>query len=317
MILMPMLMVVSVVVLLRAQQQRSTAYLAAGFAVLLLPLAFWLILHPDRFGNLLAVYRPASVASTAGWRERLTAYWMFFNPDYLFISGDGRITNSTRAAGLFPIAFALLLPIGIYRLWRGDGGALGGAVLAGLLLSPLPTAASGHLEINRVLTIIPFGVLVASVAVGYLWSSTTLGKVLAAGLVCGSVVQFAGFHRHYVETYRITSAAWFGGNNRGAIEAVLDRMTSTTPAVYLDRGTPIERYWQFYTVVHGRKDLANWPTYFDGARFDFNAAPGSLLICEAADAACQPMAQDARWRVVALARQPDGVLSHSVYVRNP
>jgi hypothetical protein len=58
----------------------------------------------------------ARISSTPGRIGSLIGvYWRFFDPSYLFVSGDSSMVNTTRTAGLFPMAFAVLLPIGIVR----------------------------------------------------------------------------------------------------------------------------------------------------------------------------------------------------------
>jgi 4-amino-4-deoxy-L-arabinose transferase-like glycosyltransferase len=315
-IVMPLLALATLIVMVRHSRRSHVPALMTGFAISLLPLAAWLIVHPDRFTNLAAAYQPSDLTTMAGLRERVTTYWMFFNPDYLFISGDGRMTNSTRAAGLLPIAFAVFVPVGIYRLIRsGDG--IGTLVVAGILVSPLPTAISGHLEINRVLSIIPFAALAAAAGARELLASRGAIKIAGILLALGVMLQFVGFYRHYHGDYRAASASWFGGDNRAAVTAVLDRLTPATPQVYLDGGTPIERYWRFYAVALGRPDQVERPQYFNGDTFDFSAAAGSLLVCESSRARCQSLERDGRWQLIASATLPDGAVTHRVYVRLP
>ena len=90
------------------------------------PIALWHVAHPERYADSMHAYRfddsasvqTAPMWSVAGLRARLSAWWQYFNPDFMFLSGDSSLTNSTRSAGFFPAAFALLLPLGIVRLVR-------------------------------------------------------------------------------------------------------------------------------------------------------------------------------------------------------
>ena len=218
-VVMPLLLVAACGVCVRRDRRGDAAQMLLGFGVMLLPLIVWLIMHPDRFTNIYVAYRPSGMATSGGVRERLTAFWMFFSPDYLFISGDGRLTNSTRQAGLFPIAFAVLIPVGLYQLVR-ERGPVGALVAFGFFLSPIATALLGHLEINRVLTAIPFGVLAAGAGASHLWAMNGAVKWIAAVLVLGVAIQFAGFQAHYLGPYRTQAGFWFGGNSRTAINLV-------------------------------------------------------------------------------------------------
>jgi 4-amino-4-deoxy-L-arabinose transferase-like glycosyltransferase len=315
MVVMPMLLLFSIAALWREGRQKEMRWLIGGFALLLVPLAGWLVFHPDRFSNLLTSYRLEGVPSADSLRDRITAFWMFFNPDYLFISGDGRVTNSTRQAGLFPLAFAVLLPVGLYRL-VSSRRSIGVLIAAGFVIAPLATALSGRLDINRVLCAIPFGVIAAAVGAEYLLGKAR-GLTIAGGLLVLVVaLQFAVFYRHYAGPYRISSAVWFGGDNRSAVNDALDRVIATSPRVYLNGRTPIERYWRFYAAVRGRDDLADSPRYYDPVRPDVvDAEPGSLVVCELLHSTCPIAASDPHWTLVASGTQPDGSVAHQVYLR--
>lgn len=315
-VMMPLLLALTMVMLIREQRQRDLLPLLIGCGVLLLPLGAWLIAHPDRLSNLVTSYRPEGLTTAIGMRERVTAFWMFFNPDYLFISGDARLTNSTRIAGLFPLACAMLIPVGLYRLIRSRQ-PIALLVAAGFFLSPIAGALSGRLEINRVLFAIPFGVLAAAAGLRHLGSQGTALKSIAAVLAVSIFVQFSGFYRHYGGPYRVAAAPWFGGDNRTALNAVLDRVTETTPQIYLNGRTPIERYWRFYAAARGREDLADHPVYYDAARPDLPAVePGALVVCELPASTCPIAASDQRWTLIATGTQPDASVSHQVYLRN-
>ena len=64
-------------------------------------------------------------------------------------------------AGL-PLACLVLIPAGVYRLWKG--GPLERLILVGLVTSPLAVVLTGTLDLNRYrgLFVLPFGALVAS-----------------------------------------------------------------------------------------------------------------------------------------------------------
>jgi 4-amino-4-deoxy-L-arabinose transferase-like glycosyltransferase len=315
-IVMPVLLLAAVAVFVAMGRSRDARWMVAGFAVMLAPLALWLIFHPDRFTNLLAAYRPSDAATAAGMREQVTAFWMFFSPDYLFLTGDGRLTNSTRFAGLFPLASAVLIPIGLYRLIQKDAGAVGFLVVAGFMLSPLATAASGRLEINRVLHVLPFGVLAAVAGLRYMWMSGGSARIAGAVLTLSVALQFASFYNNYTGPYRTQAAAWFGGNSRTAINAVLDQLGGESRPVYLNRRTPIERYWKFFAAARRRDDLTDHPTYFEPSALEPDTLPpGSFIVCESDIGIGKQLAGDPRWRHVVAATLPDGMVSHDVFER--
>ncbi len=92
----------------------------AVFVVCLLPMALW-------YAHASGAQRPdrqrvsARDAAGSGAAAGLALYWRFFDPSYLFVSGDPSMVNSTRGSGLFPMAFAALLPIGLVAIGRGAG----------------------------------------------------------------------------------------------------------------------------------------------------------------------------------------------------
>lgn len=309
-IMMPAYLVITLAVV--RHQTGTWAWPAvAGFALALLPLLFWQVAHPDRYADLFAVYR---IQDAATLQQRLTAFWMFFNPDYLFLSGDSRLTNSTRVAGLLPMACAVFIPVGLYRIARGDGGWRGWCVLAGFLSAPLATAISGRLEINRTLHVLPFAVLVAIYgATAMLRSRRTVSRAAAIVLAIGTPIQFAWLYSYYMTDYRRVSEPWFGGDMRGAVNEVLARAQTGAP-VYLDRRTPVERYWRFYTLAREARDLLEWPTYFDTERFAQERVPaGAVLVCSQGDAVCSVLAASAGWRRSRSSSESGGAGSFAVF----
>lgn len=294
----------------------------AAFGVALIPLVLWQIAHPSRYADLVSAYRlydapdgSASLFSAAGLSQRISVFWRFFGPDYLFISGDSRITNSTRQAGMFPFAFAVLVPLGIWKLESGRGGVLGKVILAGLITAPLASVVSGRLEINRVLFIIPFGVLTAAYGLQCLYrSSSARTRWFAAALIAAVPLQFAFFHADYLGPYRVSSGIWFGGDVRGAVEQALSRAGARPVAVYLNTRTPVERYWRFYALAHRRGDLVDAPTYYDPEQLDINAPPaGAVVVCESRVRVCNLLGASPDWRRLRAFAEADGTPTFEVF----
>jgi hypothetical protein len=285
-----------------------------GFAVGVIPLVWWHIEFPNRFTSLVSIYH---LYDGQPLRDRISVVWSFFSPDYLFISGDSRITNSTRTAGMFPLACAVLMPIGAFHLARGRAGAIGSVILFGLLTAPLASAVSGKLDINRVLVALPFGVLAAIAGVEYLLADQKRAiRMTALALLGAAVLQFRAVYADYMGPYRVMSAPWFGGNARAAVTEVLRRSEGVTPPVYLNLRTPIERYWRFYALAGGRADLAGHPTYYDPGRFRTGEpALGSLLVCELTMGNCGLFTSASPWNLVSTISEPDGSPSFALYQR--
>ena len=296
----------------------------AAFALALLPLVLWQIAHPNRYADLVSAYRlydapdgSASLFSASGLSQRISVLWRSFSPDYLFISGDSRMTNSTRQAGLFPIAFAVLVPLGIWEIARGRGGPLGKVILAGFITAPLASVVSGRLEINRVLFIIPFGVLTAGYGLQCLFrGSSARTRWLATALIAAVPLQFAFFHADYLGSYRESSGIWFGGDVRGAVEQALARAEAQPAAVYLNARTPVERYWRFYALAHRRADLVDAPIYYDAEQLDITAPPaGAVIVCESGLRVCNLLGASPAWRRLRAFAEADGTPTFEVFER--
>jgi hypothetical protein len=62
----------------------------------------------------------ATIWRTARLSGRVSQYWSFFDPAYLFLTGGyANVVNSTRHVGVFPMPFIALIPIGLATSSRG------------------------------------------------------------------------------------------------------------------------------------------------------------------------------------------------------
>ncbi len=190
---------------------RAGARSVLAFGVPLLPFAFWFAAHPSAFGDTAqryALYDAQSLNALQGLKEllgfpnveRMTSlYWSFFNPAFLFLSGDQSMTFSTRAAGVFPQVLVLLIPIGVYRILAVSRTPFNLLLLAGFLIAPLPAVLVPEAgAINRATAMLPFGALLAAFGVKQLATLTTIrfarpaaGTMGLAALALG--VAYAGW----------------------------------------------------------------------------------------------------------------------------
>lgn len=306
------------VVWARRRGEGATAWrLAAACGLALVPMVLWHVAYPERVTQIVDAYRllsaPVPEGTTAAQgvyefvRTRLSLAWAFFSPEYLFVSGDASVPNSTREAGYFPWPLLPLMVAGVVRIGGGGGGPLGWIVLAGLVAAPLPGIVSGQLEMNRVLAAAPFGVLVAAYGVDALWRTRkTVARVAAAGLVLAVPWQFARFHADYLGPYQDRAARWFGGDLRGAVSAAIDLAGEGRSTIYLGSDIPyVQRYWRFYAIAKGRRDLAGQPVLVDPGAPDAAAGDGpALALCRAASG-CDRFA-GAKWRVERTVGAGDG-----------
>jgi len=320
-VMMPAYLLLSWATVWRRAPRRLVASLFLAFLIAMIPFMVWTWFHPTRLTNLLEAYQvgPAASAPVSVLdliRDRAGIWWRFFDPDLWFIGGPGRVTNSTRLAGLFPLSFAVLLPVGGYAIWRGGVGAVGPLILAGLVLSPLATVVSGRLEVNRILFVLPFGALLATAGSVHLWRAGGGRRWIGAAMTAAVAVQFAAVYADYMGPYRPRSAPWFGDNLKGAVQAALTHKAEHGGVVWLSARSPIERYWRFYAAAEGREDWAESPVYYDPATFsEAQAGDRAILVCGAGDPACAAVSDAPHWSRVGRIFEPDGRESLNVFVR--
>lgn len=302
--------------------------LLIGFLVPLLPMAAWYVTHPERYAQIIDAYKLYSAGATPiegavrlaaydSVRLRLNLVWSFFSPEFLFISGDSSFINSTRQIGLFPLAFAVLIPAGLYQLAR-NGGDMGRVVLAGFVTAPLASVVSGAIEMNRIMYAIPFGVLTAAFgARALLGARQQLWRWAAVAMLVSVPLQFAGFYRDYIGRYRVASSFWFGGNLRAALTDVIRLEGEQTRPVYISGTIPFaNRYWRFYALVERRSDLIDQATFYEPQKLDSaTVPPGSHLVCAIRQGGCEPQSSSGMWTRVSTAVEPDGTESFAVFER--
>jgi 4-amino-4-deoxy-L-arabinose transferase-like glycosyltransferase len=329
MVMMPVYLALTIWIVAERRAWPLLPAAAWGFAIPLVPMALWYATHAERYSQIIDAYRlfnagqrgteaVPSLGLLATLRLRLDLYWSFFSPDFFFLSGQPSLIDSTRTAGIFSIALAVFMPVGAYVLIRGKAGAIGRVIVIGLLTAPLATVISGHIEMNRVLFVIPFGVLVAMFgADAMLRARQAAWRSMAVALLAAIPLQFWGFYHHYMGEYRSASSGYFGGNLRDALVNVVSRQTEGGRPVYLSRRIPfVDRYWRFYSIAQGRSELIDRAAVVDTQTSDLGSAPpGAALVCAANDDACLALLASQAWVKVHSALEPDGTPTFTVYER--
>ena len=205
-----------------------------------LPVIPWMWFHPSLPRDMLTFYQ---VAGGLRLIDRVDVYWSYFNPSFLFFSGGSNPMLATRRAGVFPLASAILLPLGIWNMWRGKFSIAGAALILGFFFAPVPIVAALPLDPKydtpRDLLAVPFGALIGTAGVEWLIGRRGyLARTVAAVLILAIPLQFASFARHYFTEYQTWSASRFDALNlRGVVEYVIASDNSErVPAVLLERG---------------------------------------------------------------------------------
>lgn len=318
MMMMPVYLLLTMWVARRTFGIRGAVVTMVAFALPMVPMAVWYATHPERYGQIVDAYRlygsstdvPAVSSLSTALATRLGLYWSFFNPDFLFLSGDSSLINSTRLVGFFPLSFAVLMPLGVLRLVRA-GGSMAVLVLAGLATAPLAAVVTGAIEMNRILLAVPFGVLTAVHGVDWLIAAhSRVWRAVAVVLIAAVPLQFAGFYQDYMGRYRVEASRWFGGNTREVLIAAVDRLAADPQRrLYVSRAIPFtERYWRFYALTKQRPDLIDRAIYY-GPDGPSEAGPASDLVCAAAAAECRALTDGTEWDLVRSVAELDGTPS--------
>ena len=189
---------------------------------------------------------------------RVSLYWYFFDPAYLFLTGGyANVVNSTRHFGVFLAPLLVFVPIGLVRLWKARQSPLDRLVVLGFLSAPLAAClvVPEPYAVDRELGVLPFGVLAATVSVKYMFERGRVWRTVALSLLAIVPIHFALFYTEYFWSYRVQSAFWFEFNRRGAIEEILKRDAQDhPPAIYLStRRTPyLDGYWRLIGLPEDR-----------------------------------------------------------------
>jgi hypothetical protein len=286
-IIMPFyLMVSSLVLWLSRKPLRAQVELALGFALPLSAVVPWIWAHPGMPADTLRGY---AVDTSFRLAERVSLYWDYFNPSFLFFSGGSDLMWATRRAGVFMLAVAVLLPCGIWSLWRSYSlpRAL---LLVGFLFAPVPIILAlpeaPAYATARDLLVVPFGLLISVAGVEWMVAQRRWPATITAALLIASIpVQFASFASDYFSDYQARSSYRMDSVNMGGVAAyvIAEDASARVPTVYLSEGlgTGKSVQWKFHLLKHGREDLWARTKYFAPDTFNPNdAPPGSLLVLE-------------------------------------
>jgi hypothetical protein len=314
-IMMPVYLALTALVLVSKQRVsiRTCAIAAAGF---LWPLLFWIpwvATQPTFVAEVLNRYgvtggseslpiAPAgsSIAELARSAashfrfskvaERVTLYWAFFDPAFLYlIGGFTRMTNSTRLVGVFLLPFILLVPLGLVQMVTLRRSVVSVVIFAGFCLAPLAAVLTvlDPYASDRELAIVVFGVLIATYGVERLLAFRgRLGRAFAIGVIALLPLHFLFFQWHYFGDYHLRSAVYYEWNHRDALEAIIARENVNAPRpVYLTMAAPTPRagFWRLSLVKHHRLDLLAHTTYFDAATLDVATLPANSLVLATVD----------------------------------
>ena len=317
-VVMPMYLALTLLAAWRKQVSLHVcSTLVAAFACCVMPAVIWAALNPGMISDTLIHYK---VSSGSRAIERITLYWDYFNPSYLFFSGASNLLWSTRTAGVFLLSFILLLPAGLWALayaWRSTYDCV---LLLGFFLVPLPIVLAmpeaPFYATPRAILAAPFGVLIATAGVAVLVRNRLpMTRALALMAIVLTPWQFASFARDYFTDYPQRSAAWIDAMNfQGVARYVIDQ-ASNAPAVFLSDDDIREDKsvkWKFHLIAAKRPDLWARTKYLSP---EAQAAPGieagSVLIMSASNARLGSLTGDG-WSVATIVHDAAGTASAAI-----
>jgi 4-amino-4-deoxy-L-arabinose transferase-like glycosyltransferase len=269
--MMPVYFVITAAALIFARSRwRLIAAACLGFLAPLVPFMLWLRLHEDVFRTIVARYSLAGAEHSSVFQslryllhyfvlqERISLYWRYFDPVYLFLTGSPDLALGTRKAGIFLVAVGVLLVYGIYDiLRRTDRGVL---LLAGFASAPVaPVLINSGNAIQRQVVLLPFGVLIAVYGIRrLLQSGSRPARTCAWLLLLALPMQFAYFAHDYFTDYRSRAADRIDPINVAEVARVVlgPGSPSALPRFYLSESLDdgMAR-WRFYLAKYHREDV--------------------------------------------------------------
>jgi hypothetical protein len=314
----------------------------AGFAWPLC-LLIWFVFHPEVIVETLSRYgldrgvaapwpvgAPASVVLETIWRTarlsgRVSQYWSFFDPAYLFLTGGyANVVNSTRHVGVFPMPFLALIPIGLAALARRQRPVVDALLLVAFASAPLAAclAVPEPYAIDRELELLPFGALIAVAGARALAMTPSRAWRLAGVWLLAAVpLHFVFFSVDYYRDYPRGAAFWFNWNARDAIAETVALESRMRPeSIYLSTHhvSNLEAYWRLYLTKYGRLDLLQRTVPFDSEGFDVQSIPsGSLLLVGRDDATLTASIDAGLLQLLAAIPEPADPPFFSILVRTP
>lgn len=294
-IMMPIYLILTLALLIgKLKEKRILAAFVViiGFILPLLPLIPWLSKYPDTLTdqirytglyniNLNPLQGIASIFKFEIITQRFLVYLKYFNPQFLFLTGDISLIHSTGKVGVFLLPFIVLLSLGIFlslknRNWFSI------LILIGFFTAPFAVALVGNeYRASKELFILPFACLLATYAIKFLFSSSyKFGKMFALILLIIIPIQFTFFLFDYFNDYRERSYVWFNYNIHGSLTGIINQDRNFPLSnIYLDNGVNfIDRYWKFYLIEYGKENLLSKTNYINPQTYNISNLPANSVL---------------------------------------
>jgi hypothetical protein len=335
-VLMPLFLMLTWIAQHRSEGRFGRASVAAGLGFLLplVPLLLWLWMHPEVLRATIGRYQtpdPLHVPLGLSLRKffnlgvianRVSVYWDYFNPSFLFATGGVNTTASTGKAGVFLLPAAVFLPVGVYHALKHRAfGMVGILLIAAFAVAPLPATLAGErFMIQRELLVVPFGALVAAMGFAHLWRRTQFpGRIVAATLLAAMPLQFAYVYRDYLTHYQHRSVFYYdpAAFRQVAEYLIAAESSGRAPDVYLSSELDdVGAKWRFYATKARREDLLQRTRYFaeDGPEVR-GIARGSLAVLYAESGMVARLVQSGAWSVARKVFDIDGRAASVILIK--
>lgn len=296
-LMMPLYLAIGIVAVVASGQKLVVpAAMAGGFGLALLPLLGWLSSHPGMFSDLIQgnhIYDASRLSPLQGAKDllnlnsietRLSTYWDFFNPGYLFLAGGSNMTSSTRRVGVFLLPLMIFVPCGVYYLWTRRTWPVACVLLAGLVTAPLgPSLVASPYAVQRELYVIPFGTLIAVFGVAWLWNHPVrFARALTILMLLALPVQYSYFYRDYSFDYARRSAVWFdraGFEHIGEYVAGLSASSSPAALYLSDALDDGAVHWPYQMTKRGHLEILSKTKFFADSDLDpAKIEPGGWIV---------------------------------------
>jgi hypothetical protein len=168
-VMMPLYLLLTIGILVhdRALARRQLGALIAAFAVAVSASVVQLLRHPEMFRNTVNAYHLydanrfnvrqgiREMMSWVGLTARSEVYYDYFNPAFLFLSGD-----------VLLLPLVVLVPVGLYQIVAEEATPLARLSLAGFLVAPFAASLTAEAPTPaRILFITPFAAIVSAYGV--------------------------------------------------------------------------------------------------------------------------------------------------------
>jgi hypothetical protein len=168
-VMMPLYMLLTAAVIAhgRTVPTRRLGWLVVGFAAAATPLVVSLLRHPERFRETVNAYHLydanrfnvrqgiREMASWVGLTARSEVYYDYFNPAFLFLTGQ-----------VLLLPLAVLIPAGLWQIVEDEATPMARLSVAGFFVAPFAASLTADAPTpGRILFITPFAAIVSAYGV--------------------------------------------------------------------------------------------------------------------------------------------------------